>query len=103
MLSATRWLCICKGEQLLWSLIGAVIHNDTELTFVCGDIFGRISKLSDVIDFDTIPVRNNIDDIVHGHGESLIEFLIDSKMCVLNGRVQLEEVYCFSVCQQAIS
>ncbi len=38
-----------------------------------------------------IPVRNNIDDIVHGHGEFLIEFLIDSKMCVLNGIFQPEE------------
>ncbi len=52
---------------------------------------GRIDKLSDVIDFDNIPVRNNIDDIVHGNSESLIEFLIDSKMGVLKDRFQPEE------------
>ncbi len=67
---------------------GIYIYIPPHTTFVYGDINGRISKLSDVIDFDNIPLWNNINDIVHGHGESLIEFL--------NGRFQPEEDTCIS-------
>ena len=62
------------------------IYQDVDMLFVCGDINGRIGKLSDVTDIDNIKSRNTIDDVVRHHGEALIEFLIDGKLCILNGR-----------------
>ena len=62
------------------------IYNDVDLLFICGDINGRIGKHSDVTDIDNIKPRTVIDDQVKGHGDALIEFLIDGKLCVLNGR-----------------
>ena len=74
------------------------LYNNVDLTFVCGDINARIGALSDTMDLDAMPKRHIIDNTVHGHGESLIEFLIDAKMCVLNGRFdpQYDNFTCIS-------
>ncbi len=56
--------------------------------YFCGDINARIGELLDYtpdIDRD-LPKRSCIDTIENSHGKSLIEFLNDNKMCVLNGR-----------------
>ena len=53
---------------------------------MAGDLNGRIATLSDTTDIDDIRPRHVLDECKAGHGESLIEFLIDSKQCVLNGR-----------------
>lgn len=43
--------------------------------------------MSDIIsDIDGIPRRTAVDRNVNQHGHTLIDFLIDSKVCVLNGR-----------------
>ncbi len=42
--------------------------------------------MSDLTDIDVLPNRIIIDEILKGYGEPLIEFLNDSKQCVLNGR-----------------
>ena len=43
--------------------------------------------MSDIIsDIDGIPRRTAVDKNVNQHGHTLIDFLIDSKVCVLNGR-----------------
>ena len=37
-------------------------------------------------DFDGIPLRKTLDKTINQHGQEFCEFLIDAKMCVLNGR-----------------
>ncbi len=37
-----------------------------------------------------LPPLISIDDVIHGHGEAMIDFLKDSKMCILNGRLSPE-------------
>lgn len=60
-----------------------------DAVYVCGDFNGRIGHLADWIhdsDLD-FPLTRAIDDTVNSHGEMMIEFLRDSKSCVLNGRI----------------
>lgn len=38
-------------------------------------------------DVDDVPIRVPLDESTNKHGESLIEFLRDSKMCIINGRI----------------
>ena len=64
------------------------IFNDADVIIIFNR---RIGKMSDVIECDDLPDRKYIDEVVHGHGDSLIDFLIDNKMCVLNGRFAFEE------------
>ena len=53
----------------------------------CGDFNARIGS-KQYFDFqvDNIPTRDAIDTVVTQHGNCLIDFLKDSKMCILNGR-----------------
>ena len=67
------------------------LHQDTDLMFICGDFNGRIGKHTDVSNIDDLPSREVIDDKLSGHGESLLEFLNDGKLCVLNGRFDSTE------------
>jgi hypothetical protein len=63
------------------------VHNDVVLIALCGDFNGRIGGLSDTIqDVDGMPKRVYIDDCVQGHGEELLNFILDSKLSILNGR-----------------
>ena len=64
------------------------INNDTDAIICCGDFNSRIGKINDCItDIDMLPERACLDETVNTHGTSLIEFLQESKFCVLNGRV----------------
>ena len=48
---------------------------------------GRIGNLSDILDdIDNLPKRLSTDEVVQGHGEELLNFVKDSKLCMLNGR-----------------
>ena len=69
-------------------LLGQIyLLSDKDAIFVCGDLNSRIGELSDIIsDIDGIPRRVVLDKNVNQHGHTFIDFLIDSKMCVLNGR-----------------
>jgi hypothetical protein len=69
-------------------LLGQIyLLSDCEAIFVCGDNNSRIGELQDIIsDIDGIPLRKCIDKSVNQHGQTFVDFLIDSKMCVLNGR-----------------
>jgi len=74
------------------------LYQDADLMFMCGDINGRIGKLLDATDIDNLPNRTVIDDVTKGHGQSFIEFLNDSKHCILNGRFdpQYDNYTCIS-------
>ncbi len=39
---------------------------------------------------DSLLNRNLLNKTVHGHGEALIGFMHDAKLCSLNGRLSLE-------------
>ncbi len=56
--------------------------------FFCGDYNARIGHLKDSIeDIDCVPQRHALDEVLYGHGESLVNFVKDCKLCILNGRL----------------
>ena len=69
------------------------IYNDVDAIFLMGDLNARIANMMDGDQtMDEIPDRcENIDEKINGHGRGLIDFLIDSKCCVLNGRISPEK------------
>ena len=61
-------------------------QNDLPL-FIMGDLNGRIGESLDFNDsIDSIPNRIPLDKVRNQQGDSLIEFLKDSRMCTMNGR-----------------
>ncbi len=68
------------------------LNSEVELIYFCGDYNARSGNLTDVMeDIDiNLPSRISIDDVIHGHGEAMIDFLKHSKMCILNGRLSPE-------------
>ncbi len=67
-------------------------HSDCDSMFIGGDFNARIGTLSDKLhDCDTIPDRTVLDRIINQHGREFLEFLTDSKMCVLNGRCEVND------------
>ena len=66
-------------------------HNYVDCYFVCGDINGRTGSLNDYINgVDELPPRVCIDAVKNPHGESFVDFLLESEMCITNGRVTPE-------------
>ena len=64
------------------------MYNNVDVVVLMGDLNSRIGNLFDYTpECDIISQRDvNIDPIVNNHGRDFIDFLCDSKMCVLNGR-----------------
>ena len=63
-------------------------HSDADSIFICGDLNARIGdKLDHISEIDDIPPRKNIDHTVNQHGNSLLDFVKDTKFCLLNGRL----------------
>ena len=61
-------------------------------TTTCGDFNSRIGDESDYIEgVNNIPVRQVIDTTSNKHGDHLLDFLIDCNMCVVNGRLGLND------------
>ncbi len=61
---------------------------DDDLTVIMGDINGRVGSKSDFIEgIDDISPRVAIDEVINDQGKSLIAFLLQTNMCILNGRV----------------
>jgi hypothetical protein len=55
---------------------------------ICGDFNARIGNLADYIEgVDDIEARFTVDDVENDFGDRLIDLLISSNMCVLNGRL----------------
>jgi len=68
------------------------MYEEVDGIVVCGDLNARIGTLNDFIaGVDDIPTRKVIDETVNQHGKVMIEFLEESKMCVVNGRINNEE------------
>ena len=68
------------------------ILDEVDTVIFCGDVNARIGALSDTICGvdDSIPIRQVIDTYVNQHGHFFIEFLIEARMHVLNGRYSNE-------------
>lgn len=64
---------------------------------MCGDVNSRIADLRDYTVVEDIPLRVALDTVVNKHGETCIEFLKDSKCCVLNGRLNPENDHFTSI------
>ena len=61
---------------------------NVDLLFICGDFNARVGDLVDYIeDIDVAENRQVLEKVKGGHYECVIEFLKDSKLCILNGRV----------------
>ena len=54
------------------------------------DYNARIGNETDIIEDidDNISERKSIDIIINDHGKSLLQFLTDNAMCILNGRFE---------------
>ncbi len=64
------------------------LYNDCDSLYICGDTNGRTGNLSDFVqDVDLIPPRSNVDKNINSHGKALNDFLLESKCCILNGRI----------------
>ena len=72
-------------------------QNDGEL-FICGDFNSRCGDMQDFIEgVDDIEYRKVLDYSINTYGHFLIDFLISSNMCMLNGRHNsLDEYTCIS-------
>ena len=54
---------------------------------IMGDFNARVGDLKDSLDIDSLHDRQTIDHTVNGQGKDLINFLIESKCCMVNGRL----------------
>ena len=64
------------------------ILHDCEDVFVAGDFNGRTGNYPDFIeDIDELPGRQNVDIVKNKHGSALLEFAIDTRYAILNGRI----------------
>ncbi len=68
------------------------IHsNSCDAVYMCGDVNGRLGNKQDYIKgIDNISDRQVLDKTTNNHGDSLLEFLMDTKMCIVNGRITPE-------------
>ena len=63
------------------------LYSECDSLYVTGDFNARIGSLSDLQEeCDSINERTALDKTVNQHGHEFLEFLNESKMCVLNGR-----------------
>ncbi len=60
--------------------------------YAMGDFNSLIGNEQNFIqDINDLPVRNAIDHVQNTHGDILLDFLIDSKFCIVNGRINQEQ------------
>ena len=64
------------------------LHNYTDSSFIFGDINARLGNKQDLIhDIDDEMSRTVIDATSNTHGDAFLDFLMESRMLVANGRV----------------
>lgn len=72
------------------------LHCETDALILYGDLNSRIGSIQENNDcFDNIQHRTSIDKTCNQHGKSFLEFLNDSRCCILNGRFGKESEYTF--------
>ena len=64
------------------------LHSNCDSVIICGDINARIGSHVDYIEgIDNVKTHNVIDCMKNNYSKNLIEFLKDSKTCIVNGRI----------------
>ena len=95
------FVCYLPPESSIWGrnsdaffshLLSLIfLYSETQCILLAGDFNARIGDLEDFIEeIDKIPKKTCIDKVKNSHGNALIDYLKDSKMCVLNGRLNKE-------------
>ena len=92
-------LCVCylppegssrgnSAQEFYDNLLGQVyMYYDGSPLYLLGDYNGRIGNKKDFnTAIESLPTRSVIDNNTNKYGEYLIDFLIDAKCCVVNGR-----------------
>ena len=90
-------------EQTIWGrnatqfyshVLGIIYENTScDSILLAGDLNSKVGDLSDFINEvdNNIAPRVTFDKVANRHGKELIEFLIESKMCLCNGRISPEK------------
>ena len=61
---------------------------DEDLLLLCGDYNARVSNKADFVDtVDSLPARIHLDNTSNDHGISLVNFCIQTNVCIVNGRI----------------
>ena len=70
--------------------------DNVDIVIGGGDFNARISNSLDyILDIDDVPERKVLDFNKNKHGESFLNFLLESKLCVTNGRIQGHDNFTF--------
>ena len=87
----------------LLSLVYTYTCN-VENVLICGDFNARVGNLNDFVQsVDNLPQRNHIDTCKNSHGQVLVDFLQESNMCIVNGRIEGADTYtCISTKGQSV-
>ena len=73
-------------------LLSLIYNCNVENIILCRDLNARIGDLSDTLnETDSISKRISLDSHKNQHGKSLINFLLELNMCILNGRLCPEQ------------
>lgn len=68
------------------------VTQDHDLVFLCGDLNGRVGKMHDTVnEIDNVCQRKVLDTVKGGHGEAIIDFVKDSNLAIVNGRITPEK------------
>ena len=63
-------------------------YNSCDMSVIMGDFNSRVGHLKDYVEeIDDVPPRTVINETDNSHGQSMIDFLIECKMSIVNGRV----------------
>lgn len=102
-------LCVCylpperssravNAQTFYEDLLQQVYTHQDELPIViCGDFNSRIGCKPDFIEgVDNIPERKPMDTKCNAHGNCLLEFLLSTNFCVVNGRSVQDDFTCVS-------
>lgn len=90
--------CYIPPKMSVWERDASIVYShllsqiylrsEADAINVCGDLNSRVGELSDYLkEIDDVPQRVPLDVGINKHGESLIEFLIDSKSCIVIKRI----------------
>ncbi len=75
-------------DEVLESITSILFeYTDVDITLMMGDMNARVGNMKDYIpEIDTLPDRIVIDTTDNSHGHALTDFLIETKLAIVNGR-----------------
>ena len=78
-----------NADDYFQHLVGMMYeYTDYDFVTICGDFNARLGNKCDYIELiDEVPQRTVIDNTSNDHGISLMQFLLQTRTCVVNGRI----------------